>query len=233
MDFTQTILLCTFVPYNTITKMEFIDEKIEAYALAHSQAESEVLKKLNRETHAHVMMPRMLSGPMQGNLLSMMSKMIQPKQILEIGTYTGYSAICLAQGLQETGKLHTIDINEELELMVRNFFEKAGLTNKINYCIGKALEIIPTIEETFDLVFIDADKKNYLAYYDLVFEKVRSGGFIIADNVLWSGKVVDAPDKMDPDTKCMDAFNKKVHNDDRVEHMLLPVRDGLMIVRKK
>jgi predicted O-methyltransferase YrrM len=213
--------------------MEFIDEKIEAYALAHSQAESAILKKLNRETHANVMMPRMLSGHMQGNLLSMMSKMIQPKQILEIGTYTGYSGICLAQGLQENGKLHTIDINEELELLVRQFLEEAGLSNKINYYIGNALDIIPTIKETFDLVFIDADKKNYSAYYDLVFEKVRSGGYIIADNVLWSGKVLDAPEKMDADTKNIDAFNKKIHNDIRVEHMLLPVRDGLMIVRKK
>ena len=213
--------------------MEFIDEKIEAYALAHSQAESDILKKLNRETHANVLMPRMLSGHMQGNLLSMLSKMIQPKQILEIGTYTGYSGICLAQGLPENGKLHTIDINEELELMVRSFFKEAGLTNKINYYIGNALEIIPTIKEIFDLVFIDADKKNYSAYYDLVFEKVQGGGYIIADNVLWSGKVLDALEKMDSDTKAIHDFNNKIHNDPRVEHMILPVRDGLMIVRKK
>jgi len=213
--------------------MEFIDDKIEVYALAHSQAESEVLKKLNRETHANVMMPRMLSGHMQGNLLSMMSKMIQPKQILEVGTYTGYSGICLAQGLLEGGKLHTIDINEELEQMVRSFFNEAGLTDKINYYIGNALTIIPTIKENFDLVFIDADKKNYSAYYDLVFEKVNSGGYLIADNVLWSGKVLDAAERMDSDTKAIDAFNKKIHNDNRVEHMLLPIRDGLMIVRKK
>ncbi len=213
--------------------MEFIDKTIEAYALAHSQAESDILKKINRQTHANVMMPRMLSGHMQGNLLSMLSKMIQPKQILEIGTYTGYSGICLAQGLQENGKLHTIDINEELELMVRSFFNEAGLANKINYYIGNALDIIPSITETFDLVFIDADKKNYAAYYDLVFGKVRSGGYIIADNVLWSGKVLDAAEKMDSDTKAIDAFNKKIHNDTRAEQMLLPVRDGLMIVRKK
>jgi predicted O-methyltransferase YrrM len=155
-------------------------------------------------------MPRMLSGHMQGNLLSMMSKMIQPKQILEIGTYTGYSGICLAQGLPENGKLHTIDINEELELMVRNFFKEAELTNKINYYIGNALHIIPTIKETFDLVFIDADKKNYSAYFDLVFDKVRSGGYIIADNVLWSGKVLYPTEKMDSDTIAIDAFNKKI-----------------------
>ena len=168
--------------------MEFIDEKIENYALTYSQAESGLLKKLNRETYAKVMMPRMLSGHMQGNVLSMVSKMIQPEQILEIGTYTGYSGICLAQGLKENGKLHTIDINDELETMVRSFIDEAGLTNKINYYLGDAMTIIPAINKIFDLVFIDADKKNYSNYYDLVFDKVRSGGFIIADNVLWSGK---------------------------------------------
>ena len=213
--------------------MEFIDEKIEEYALAFSQQESEVLKKLNRDTHAKVMMPRMLSGHMQGNLLSMLSKMIQPKQILEIGTYTGYSGICLAQGLKSDGRLHTIDINEELEKMVRSFFDEAGLKEKINYYIGNALTIIPTINETFDIVFIDADKKNYAAYYDLVFDKVSSGGYIIADNVLWSGKVLDDINKMDADTKAIHDYNRKIHEDDRVEHMLLPVRDGLMIARKK
>lgn len=212
--------------------MEFIDEKIEVYSLAHSQPESDVLKKLNRDTHAKVLMPRMLSGHMQGNLLSMLSNMIRPKQILEIGTYTGYSGICLTKGLQDGGKLHTIDINEELETMVRTFFDEAGLTNKINYYIGNALNIIPTIKEKFDLVFIDADKKNYSAYYDMVFDKVNAGGYIIVDNVLWSGKVLDPPEKMDADTKAIDAFNKKIHSDTRVEHLLLPVRDGLMIVRK-
>ncbi|MFL5762511.1 MAG: O-methyltransferase [Bacteroidia bacterium] len=213
--------------------MEFIDEKIENYALAMSRPESEVLKKLNRETHARVMMPRMLSGHMQGNLLSMLSHMIRPKQILEIGTYTGYSGICLAEGLAEGGKLHTIDINEELEGMVRNFIAEAKMEKKISYYIGNALEVIPTLDEAFDLVFIDADKKNYAAYYDLVFDKVRSGGYIIADNVLWSGKVLDEQTKMDADTKAIHAFNLKVHTDDRVEQMLLPVRDGLMIARKK
>lgn len=213
--------------------MEFIDEKIENYSLTYSQDESDVLKKLNRETHAKVLMPRMLSGHMQGNILGMFSKMIKPAQILEIGTYTGYSGICLAQGLEENGKLHTIDINDELEKMVRSYIEEAGLTNKINFYVGNALSIIPTIEETFDLVFIDADKTNYAAYYDLVFDKVRSGGFIIADNVLWSGKVLDDEANMDPDTKAIHNYNKKIHNDSRVEHLLLPVRDGLMIARKK
>jgi len=213
--------------------MEFIDEKIENYALRHSRPETDVLKKLNRETHAKIMMPRMLSGHMQGNVLSLFSKMIRPQQILEIGTYTGYSAICLAEGLQQNGKLHTIDINEELEQMVRSYFQEAGLTNKINYYLGNALTIIPAIKETFDIVFIDADKKNYSAYYDLVFDKVKSGGYIIADNVLWSGKVLDDPSKMDTDTKAMDVYNKKIHSDERVEQMLLPIRDGLMIARKK
>ncbi len=213
--------------------MEFLDKRIEDYALAHSQPESEVLKKLNRDTYANVLMPRMLSGHMQGNLLSMFSKMICPKQILEIGTYTGYSGICLAQGLLEGGKLHTIDINEELEARVRSFIKEAELTNKINYYIGNALDIIPTINETFDLVFIDADKKNYSNYYDLVFDKVRKGGYIIADNVLWSGKVLDACEKMDVDTKAIDGYNKKIHSDLRVEQTLLPIRDGLMVARKK
>ena len=212
--------------------MEFIDEKIEDYALAYSQQESEILKKINRETYAKVLMPRMLSGHLQGNVLSMFSKMIKPTQILEIGTYTGYSALCLASGLTETGKLHTIDINEELENMVRAYFAEAGMTNKINYYIGNALTIIPTINETFDIVFIDADKKNYSAYYDLVFPKVKSGGYIIADNVLWSGKVLDSENKMDAETKAIHEFNKKVNDDARVENMLLPVRDGLMIARK-
>jgi caffeoyl-CoA O-methyltransferase len=212
--------------------MNFIDPAIEEYALSHSEAETAILKKVNRDTHAKVMMPRMLSGPMQGNLLKMFSCMIQPKQILEIGTYTGYSAICLAHGLQHEGMLHTIDINEELEGMVRKNFDDAGLTNKVSYYLGNALKIIPTIKQHFDLVFIDADKKNYAAYYDLIFDRVNIGGYIIADNVLWSGKVVNTEGKMDNDTQAIDSFNKKVSNDTRVEKMLLPVRDGLMIARR-
>lgn len=213
--------------------MEFIDEKIEQYALNHSEAESDVLKKLNRETHAKVMQPRMLSGHMQGAFLSMLSKMIQPSAILEIGTYTGYSAICLAQGLVPEGKLHTIDINEELDKMVRSFIKESNLESKIECHIGDAMKIIPTLNMQFDIVFIDADKKNYSNYYDLVFDKVKTGGYIIADNVLWSGKVVDLEKNKDADTLLIDAFNKKVHADNRVEHLLLPLRDGLMIVRKK
>jgi predicted O-methyltransferase YrrM len=211
--------------------MEFIDEQIEDYALNHSQEELPILKKINRDTHAKVLMPRMLSGHMQGNFLILLSKMIQPQNILEVGTYTGYSAICLAQGLKTNGKLYTIDINEELEKMVRGYFKEAGLEKNIEYKIGNATAIIPEINETFDIVFIDADKKNYGTYYDLVFDKVKKGGYIIADNVLWSGKVLD--EKKDSDTLAIDTFNKKVHNDSRIEHMLLPLRDGLMIIRKK
>jgi predicted O-methyltransferase YrrM len=213
--------------------MDFLDEKIEKYSLEHSQEESLILKKINRETHAKVLQPRMLSGHMQGNFLMMISKMIRPLQILEIGTYTGYSAVCLAQGLQPEGKLHTIDVNEELEKRVRGYFGEAGFTEKINFYTGDALKIIPQIKAEFDLVFIDADKKNYSNYYDLVFNSVKSGGFIIADNVLWSGKVLDLHKNNDTDTVCINEFNKKVHADPRVEHMLLPLRDGLMIVRKK
>ena len=213
--------------------MNFIDQKIEAYALEHSQPESEVLKKLNRETYAKVIQPRMLSGHMQGNILSMFSNMIKPKNILEIGTYIGYSAICLEQGLQENGTLFTIDVNEELEKMVRRYFNEAGVSSKINYIIGDALNVIPTINETFDLVFIDADKRNYANYYNLIFDKVNKGGYIISDNVLWSGKVIDNPNYSDLDTKIIDSFNKMIHNDLRVEHILLPIRDGLMVARKK
>jgi caffeoyl-CoA O-methyltransferase len=212
--------------------MEFIDEKIEEYALAHSQPENEVLKKLNRETHLKVLSPRMLSGHLQGNFLSMISKMIKPLQILEIGTFTGYSAICLAQGLQPGGKLHTIDNNEQLEKMTRSFFEQAGLASIIHYYIADAAELIPTLNEQFDMVFIDADKKNYSNYYDMVFDKVRPGGYIIADNVLWSGKVLDTEKNNDRETVLIHEFNKKIHNDPRVEHQLIPIRDGLMIARK-
>jgi predicted O-methyltransferase YrrM len=213
--------------------MEFIDQKIEEYSLRHSQPESDLLRKINRETHAKVLSPRMLSGHMQGNFLMMLSKMIRPSAVLEIGTYTGYSAVCLAQGIQDNGILHTIDVNEELEETVRSYFSEAGLDKKIRFHIGDAMKIIGQLEEKFDLVFIDADKKNYSNYYDLVFDKVKSGGFIIADNVLWSGKVLDLEKNKDADTVHIDSFNRKVHEDPRVEHMLLPLRDGLMIVRKK
>ncbi len=213
--------------------MEFISADLQAYVEAHSDQESPLLADLNRDTHAKVMMPRMLSGHLQGRLLSMMSHMIRPKRILEIGTYTGYSAICMAEGLADGGKLITLDINEELEAMVRDYFDKAGLGESIDYRIGNAMDLIPEIDEEFDLVFIDADKKNYTNYFNLVFEKVRPGGFIIGDNVLWSGKVIQTEKKTDKDTQAILDFNRFVQEDDRVENVLFPVRDGLMVIRKK
>jgi predicted O-methyltransferase YrrM len=211
--------------------MEFIDEKLLRYCENHSTEESDLLKFINRETHAKFLMPRMLSGHLQGNVLAMLSHMIKPKYILEIGTYTGYSAICLAQGLQEGGKLYTVDVNEELETFVRHNIAKAGLDNEVELHIGKAADVIPTLPvQEYDLVFIDADKINYALYYDLIIEKVKRGGFIIADNVLWSGKVItDANDK---DTVAIKSFNQKVQEDNRVFNTLFPVRDGLMMARK-
>lgn len=211
--------------------MDFLNKAITGYAEAHTTAESDLLARINRDTNANVLMPRMISGHFQGRVLSMFSHMVKPGFILEIGTYTGYSAICLAEGLKRGGKLYTIDINEELEDMVRGYFSKAGLADVIDYKIGNAVEIIPQMEVTFDLVFIDADKINYSKYFDLVLDKISPGGFIIADNVLWSGKVVES--KTDKDTRALIAFNAKTHNDDRVENVLLPVRDGLMVLRKK
>ncbi|MFN3405541.1 MAG: O-methyltransferase [Cytophagaceae bacterium] len=211
--------------------MDFLPKLIQEYCEHHTDVESEVLKKLTRETYAKVLMPRMLSGHLQGRLLSLLSKLIAPNNILEIGTYTGYSAICLAEGLSAGGKLITIDINEELEDFVKDWFDKAGIKDIVNYIIGDAMEVIPELSETFDMVFIDADKINYQKYYNLIIEKVRPGGVIIADNVLWSGKVVG--EKTDKDTKALMDFNQFVQNDVRVENMLLPLRDGLMIIRKK
>lgn len=213
--------------------MEFLDKKLQDYCDTHTSPESDVLKKLNRDTHANVLQPRMLSGHFQGRLLSMLSKMIRPKTILEIGTYTGYSAICLAEGLAEDGKLITIDINAEQEERIRKYIAEAGMENKIQFIIGDAFNIIKTLPQKFDLVFIDADKPNYLKYYKQVIGIVNTGGFIIADNVLWSGKVVDEIAlQKDKDTKFLHEFNEFVSNDARVENILLPVRDGLMVLRK-
>ncbi|HVD97994.1 MAG TPA: O-methyltransferase [Cytophagaceae bacterium] len=214
--------------------MEFLPPDIDQYAEDHTQEEPALLKKINRDTHARVLMPRMLSGNLQGRVLAAFSQMMRPKRILEIGTFTGYSALCLAEGLTADGKLITMDINEELETTVRSYFKEAGMEGKIDYRIGNAMELIPGINEVFDLVFIDADKINYLNYYQLIFDKVRQGGFIIADNVLWSGKVVQKDGKKpDKDTQALLDFNDFVHQDSRVENVLLPVRDGLMILRKK
>lgn len=210
--------------------MDFISPAIQKYAEDHTSSESDLLKTINRETHAKVLMPRMLSGQLQGRILSMFSNMVKPMTILEIGTYTGYSAICLAEGLKPGGRLITIDINEELESSVRGFFNASGFEAVIDYRIGNALEIIPILNGNFDLVFIDADKENYARYYDLVINHVPLGGYILADNVLWSGKVLD--DKPDKDTRAIKEFNRKIQGDVRVENVLLPVRDGIMVMRK-
>jgi predicted O-methyltransferase YrrM len=213
--------------------MEFIDEKLTEYCLQFSGEEDEVLKELQRETHLKVMSPRMLSGHLQGSWLSFLSYLVQPELILEIGTYTGYSAICLAKGLKEKGKLITIDVNEETESIARKYFAKSGFEDKIDFRLGDAGTIIPGIHETLDLVFIDADKRNYSRYYDLIIDKVRSGGVIIADNVLWSGKILDLQKNKDADTLAIHSFNEKVKSDQRVEKLLLPLRDGLFVIRKK
>ncbi len=209
--------------------MEFIDEKLDDYCGEHTSPEDQLLDKINRETHLEVLQPRMLSGHLQGRFLSMMSKMKQPKSILEIGTYTGYSALCLAEGLSSDGKLITIDVNDELEDKVLGYFEESTYAKQMVLKIGDATEIIPSLEGPFDLVFIDADKENYSLYYDLVIDKMSKGGLIIADNVLWSGKVLEPLVQNDTSTEAMIAYNDKIHQDPRVENVLLPVRDGLMM----
>ena len=212
--------------------MKFLVEEIEEYSAAHTEEENALLKSLNRETHANVLSPRMLSGHMQGRFLSMISRMIRPDRILEIGTYTGYSGICLCEGLNPGGKLITIDVNEELESFTRRYFDQTPFKDQIDYRIGHALDIIPTLTDTFDIVFIDADKINYSSYFNLCLDKTRTGGFLIADNVLWSGKVVQQLKKIDKDTQALLDFNRMVHEDPRVSNMLLPIRDGLMILQK-
>jgi len=212
--------------------MQFLPEILEQYVDQHTSPEDDVLKELSRETYLKHLYPQMLSGHYQGTLLNMFVSMIQPKRILEIGTYTGYSGICMARALPDDGLLHTIDINEELKALIDKYFDKARVQDKIKSYIGNAMEIIPTIDETFDLVFIDADKTNYSNYYDMVFDKVRKGGFIIADNVLWSGKVTQEKDPKDLDTNALREYSQKIMSDDRVENILLAVRDGLMIAKK-
>ena len=210
--------------------MDFINHDILAYSENHTSQESDLLKRIARHTHANVMMPRMLSGHLQGRILAMFSHMLKPKCILEIGTYTGYSALCMAEGLADDGKLITIDINEELEDTVRKYFSESSVGSKIDYRVGNASSIIPTLKEKFDLVFINADKENYSRYFDLVIDHVPLNGIILADNVLWSGKVLDG--KPDKDTRAIIDFNEKVSKDPRVESVLLPVRDGIMMLRK-
>jgi predicted O-methyltransferase YrrM len=213
--------------------MEFIDEKLATYAEQYTEPESALLQELNRETWAKVLMPRMLSGHIQGRILSMFSRMLQPKRVLEIGTYTGYSALCMAEGLTADGKLYTIDINDELEPMTGRYFAQSPYHSQIVSMIGNAVELVPTLNETFDLVFIDADKENYATYFDLVWDKLRTGGVIIADNVLWSGNVLKPEAEMDEETLALHRFNQKVSADPRCKTVLMPVRDGLMIVMKQ
>jgi predicted O-methyltransferase YrrM len=213
--------------------MEFIPEKIDRYCRVHTSPEPDCLKKLNRETHAKVLMPRMLSGHLQGRFLALISRMLKPERVLEIGTFTGYSAICMAEGLAENGKLITIDNNEELRNMTLKAIQDAGFENKIELLTGDAPLLIPSLTGPFDLVFIDADKSNYSAYFDLVIDKVRTGGVILADNVLWNGKVMEPHIKpSDTDTIELIRFNQKIQNDSRVENMLLPLRDGIMMMVK-
>ncbi len=210
-----------------------MNEKIEQYISDHTEAESEILASLNRETQHRILNPRMLSGHVQGKILEMISKMINPSFILEIGTFTGYSAICLAKGLTDDGELHTIEINDELETFILQHLKKSEYHNKIKLHIGNAIDIISSINQSIDLVFIDADKRQYLDYYHMVVDKVRKGGFILADNVLWSGKVIEPLSPNDDYTKGIMEFNDFVHNDNRVENVILPVRDGIMLLRKK
>lgn len=213
--------------------MEFISEELSIYCEQHTSEETDVLAKLNRETHLKVVSPRMLSGHLQGRFLSFIAKLYQPKLIVEIGTYTGYSALCLAEGLTENGKLISIDVNEETSAFAKSFIEKTEYSHKIELVLADAKEYIPTIKESIDLVFIDADKKNYLNYYHLVIDKLSKGGLIIADNVLWSGKITMPESAMDKETLALHQFNQFVQQDTRVENILLPIRDGLMVVRKK
>jgi caffeoyl-CoA O-methyltransferase len=221
--------------------MDFLPPDISAYSEAHTTPESELLRQLHRNTHARMLYPRMLSGHLQGRFLAMISRMIRPRRILEIGTFTGYSALCLAEGLAEDGVLITIEKDDELEAFTRSYWNQSPVGGRIDLRLGLATELIPTLHGPFDLVFIDADKENYSLYYDLVFEKVRPGGIILADNVLWSGKVVRpvgkgrtaAERRADKDTQAVLDFNRKVSEDSRVEQVLLPVRDGLMMIYKR
>lgn len=212
--------------------MDLLSDELKSYLESSCDPESDLLKQIDRETHLKVSLPRMLSGHYQGRVLSMLSKLICPRRILEVGTFTGYATLCLAEGLTKDGILHTIDINAELEDMVRANFDKSDLGLKIKYHIGNALEIIPNLNEIFDLIFIDADKKNNESYYNLTIDKLRSGGLIIVDNVLWSGKVVGEK-KTDSATTLISNFNDMVSSDQRVEKLILPVRDGIYIIRKK
>ena len=211
--------------------MHFISQELEDYIEQHSEKEPDLLAALNKETYQKILLPRMLSGHFQGRVLSMLSKLIRPVNILEIGTFTGYAALCLCEGMQENGQLHTIDIKEELETIQRKYFDKSPWGNQIFQHLGEAMAIIPTLELKFDLVFIDADKENYLNYFELILPKMNKGGIILSDNVLWSGKVLEPLQKNDLSTKVLLEYNELLKNDSRVETVLLPIRDGLTVSR--
>lgn len=213
--------------------MHFLPEDLDNYIVAHSEKEPELLQQLTRETYQKVLQPIMLSGPYQGRVLSMISKLVRPKSILELGTFTGYSTLSLAEGLEIDGILHTIDINEELVDFQRKYFDQSGFGKQIIQHTGNALDIIPKIDKKFDLVFIDADKPNYSNYFHLIIDKLNTGGIILSDNVLWHGKVVEPLDEKDKSTKAVLDYNKLLKNDERIETILLPIRDGLAISRKK
>ena len=213
--------------------MHFLPEKLDEYVDKHTQEEPQILQELAKETWQKVLNPRMLSGAYQGRVLSMISKLIGPKNVLEIGTYTGYSAICLAEGLPSNGTIHTIDINEELSSLQLKYFEKANKRHQIKQYVGNALEIIPDLNIKFDLVFIDADKSNYVNYFHLIIQKMNSGGVILSDNVLWSGKVIEKVNPKDVDTQTLIDYNRLLISDQRIETVLLPIRDGLTISRVK
>lgn len=228
------MLLCWFDILITLTKistMHFISQELEDYIANHSQKEPELLKALDKETYQKILLPRMLSGHFQGRVLSMLSKLISPLNILEIGTYTGYSALCLCEGMKENGVLHTIDIKEELVDFQRKYFDKSPWGNQIKQHVGEAIAIIPTLDLKFDLVFIDADKENYIHYFELIVPKMNQGGIILSDNVLWSGKVLEPLQKNDLSTKILLEYNQLLIDDPRVETVLLPIRDGLTVSR--
>lgn len=228
------MLLCWFDILITLTKistMHFISQELEDYIANHSQKEPELLKALDKETYQKILLPRMLSGHFQGRVLSMLSKLISPLNILEIGTYTGYSALCLCEGMKEHGVLHTIDIKEELVDFQRKYFDKSPWGNQIKQHLGEAIAIIPTLDLKFDLVFIDADKENYIHYFELIVPKMNQGGVILSDNVLWSGKVLEPLQKNDLSTKILLEYNQLLIDDPRVETVLLPIRDGLTVSR--
>ena len=210
-----------------------MEKELDKYIREHSTPEDKVLEELYRQTHLYVVNPNMVSGHIQGKFLEMLSYMISPVSVLEIGTYTGYSAICLARGLKSGGQLHTIEINDELNGMSTRYFALAGVADRVTLHTGRAQDVIPKLDRTFDLVFIDGDKREYCEYYDIVFDNVRTGGFIIADNVLWGGRIEGEEAMKDPQTRGLVLFNEKVRNDHRVEKIVLPLRDGLMIIRKK